>query len=169
MRHTRHRRLTSSADLDITAFMNLMIVLVPVLLLNMVFARTTVIELNFPKGLDNPETRKTLQLQLAVTPDQLLLADNLGGIIKRLPNTAQGPDLETLRETLKQVKARLPEKRSLTLMVDDRVDYQTLVTLMDTVRSYPTVVAAQLVQAELFPEISVTDLVDAVAANGEGT
>ncbi|RMF20165.1 MAG: biopolymer transporter ExbD [Gammaproteobacteria bacterium] len=138
--------------------MNLMIVLVPVLLLNMVFARTTVIELNFPKGLDQPEQQKQLQLQLAVLPDQVVLADSLGGVIRRVPNLDTGPDLKALRETLKQVKARLPDKRSITLMVDDRIDYQTLVSLMDTARSYPAVVAAQLVHAELFPDIAVTDL-----------
>lgn len=40
--------MRSGPDLDITPFMNLMIVLV--LLLNMVFAHTSVLELNFPTG-----------------------------------------------------------------------------------------------------------------------
>ena len=44
----RHRRLSSSPELDITAFLNLMIVLVPVLLLGMVFNQVRMIELNFP-------------------------------------------------------------------------------------------------------------------------
>lgn len=46
----RHRRLSSSPELDITAFLNLMIVLVPVLLLGMVFSQVRMIELNFPGG-----------------------------------------------------------------------------------------------------------------------
>jgi len=47
----RHRtRSREAAELDVTPFMNLMIVLVPVLLLSMVFTHTTVIELNFPTG-----------------------------------------------------------------------------------------------------------------------
>jgi len=37
------------------------------------------------------------------------------------------------------------------------VDYQTLVTTMDTVKSYKTVVAANLVEVELFPEVSLAD------------
>ncbi|HBF93454.1 MAG TPA: biopolymer transporter ExbD, partial [Marinobacter adhaerens] len=44
----RHRRLSISPELDITAFLNLMIVLVPVLLLGMVFSQVRMIELNFP-------------------------------------------------------------------------------------------------------------------------
>ena len=48
MRQRRYKRKTEAADLDVTPFMNLMIVLVPVLLLSMVFTHTTVIDLNFP-------------------------------------------------------------------------------------------------------------------------
>ena len=46
----RHKRIKQEADLDITSFMNLMIVLVPVLLLNMVFAQTAVLDLKLPLG-----------------------------------------------------------------------------------------------------------------------
>ena len=50
----RHRRLITSPELDITAFLNLMIVLVPVLLLGMVFSQVRMIELNFP-GMESGE------------------------------------------------------------------------------------------------------------------
>ena len=49
----RLRRPQEAADLDITAFMNLMIVLVPILLINMIIAHTSVLELNFPES-SNP-------------------------------------------------------------------------------------------------------------------
>ena len=48
MARRKHRRLVQPVELDITAFMNLMIVLVPVLLLSMVFTQNAVLELNFP-------------------------------------------------------------------------------------------------------------------------
>ena len=61
------------------------------------------------------------------------------------------------------------------LEVGPEVDYQTLVTVMDTVRSYPAVVAASVVEAELFPDVSLVDAEEgrtlaarAGAANGEG-
>ena len=47
---SKRQKHTEAADLDVTPFMNLMIVLVPVLLLSMVFTHTTVIDLNFPAG-----------------------------------------------------------------------------------------------------------------------
>jgi len=44
----RRKFYREEAELDITSFMNLMIILVPVLLLSMVFARTTVLDLKLP-------------------------------------------------------------------------------------------------------------------------
>lgn len=45
----RRKRLEKAdAELDITSFLNLMIVLVPVLLMMMVFSRITVVELKLP-------------------------------------------------------------------------------------------------------------------------
>jgi len=47
------------------------------------------------------------------------------------------------------------DKKENTLLAEPEVDYQTLVTVMDTVRIYPAVVAASLVDAVLFPDISL--------------
>jgi len=133
----KHRRLQSEPDLDITPFMNLMIVLVPVLLLNMVFAHTSVLELNFPTGESlTPDQVEELQIQVVIHADRLVVADNQGGVIMPSRDTS----------------------------------YQALVTVMDTVRSYDAVVAGSLVEAELFPEISLGDapVVDAEEAQKEG-
>ena len=46
MRRSRFRQ--KEAELDITSFMNLMIILVPVLLMNMVFSHITVLDLQLP-------------------------------------------------------------------------------------------------------------------------
>jgi biopolymer transport protein ExbD len=46
----RVRKHNDAAELDVTPFMYLMIVLVPVLKLSMVFTHTNVFELNFPTG-----------------------------------------------------------------------------------------------------------------------
>ena len=44
----RHKKIQQEAELDITSFMNLMIILVPVLLISMVFNHITVLELRLP-------------------------------------------------------------------------------------------------------------------------
>ena len=154
----KHRRLRSDADLDITAFMNLMIVLVPVLLLNMVFAHTSVLELNFPEsGGQAGDPAENLQLQVVLGDDALVVSDNRAGVIKRIPNRDGGHDFGLLGQVMQEIKSRVPDKRDIVIMARKQTSYQTLVTTMDTVRSYETVVAGSVVDAELFPEISIGD------------
>lgn len=172
----RHRRMTNSPELDITAFLNLMIVLVPVLLLGMVFSQVRMIELNFP-GLQEGEPLESEQLDLVVTliPGGIEVADSELGLLRVLPVTDGKQDFDGLRDLLRGIKSRVPDKTDVILEVGPDIDYQTLVTTMDTVRSYPAVVAASVVEGELFPEISLMDapedraLADLAApAAGEG-
>jgi len=166
----RHRRLSTSPDLDITAFLNLMIVLVPVLLLGMVFSQVHMIELNFP-GMEPGEAPEADDFRLVVTliPEGIEIADSDRGVIRVLPKKAGGQDFAALREVLRQVKTRVPEKTDLVLEVGPDIDYQTLVTAMDTVRSYPAVVAASVVEGELFPDVSLMDAPESrqLAATGK--
>ncbi|WP_369819516.1 ExbD/TolR family protein, partial [Oleiphilus sp. HI0117] len=92
MARRKHRKLVQQAELDITAFMNLMIVLVPVLLLSMVFSQTAVLDLNFPV-LDDaqlPDNSEELQLQLIIRKNSLTLADTKQGLIRKIQSSEQG-------------------------------------------------------------------------------
>jgi len=154
----KHRRLRNEADLDITAFMNLMIVLVPILLINMIFASTSVLELNFPTQNDDQALDNDLvQLQVIITPEQLLVADNKGGIIKQIDSKEGAYDFDMLGLVMQDLKARVPDKKDITVMAMKKTSYQTLVSVMDKVRSYPAVVAGSVFHAELFPEVSIAD------------
>ena len=166
VRRRRHKH-TEAADLDVTPFMNLMIVLVPVLLLSMVFTHTTVIDLNFPSGDATGEfDPDAVHLEVAVYADKLVVADGRGGAIKTLPVRADGEhDYEGLSLVMQELKRRMPEKQDITLLLQEDTGYQTLVSVMDKVRSYPTVQATSVVQAELFPVISLGDTPAGAYAN----
>ena len=162
----KHRRLrTKETDLDITAFMNLMIVLVPILLMNMVFAQTSVLELNFPNQSDTQENQEVaLQLQVIILEEQLVVSDNKGGVIKSIESIGGAYDFEMLGRVMQDLKARIPEKKDITVMAEKKTSYQTLVSVMDKVRSFKTVVAGSLVHAELFPEVSIADAPEVIAS-----
>jgi biopolymer transport protein ExbD len=165
----RIRRHHEAADLDVTPFMNLMIVLVPVLLLSMVFTHTTVIDLNFPAGdaQAGPMDPDAVHLEVAVRADGLVVADGRGGVIKRLPADADGRhDFAALSKVMRELKRRMPEKRDIMVLLERDTPYQTLVSVMDTVRAYPTVQHMEVVQAELFPVISLGDTTTAPPAVG---
>ena len=78
---TRAQRHHDAADLDVTPFMNLMIVLVPVLLLSMVFTHTTVMDLNFPSGdaAHGQFDPDAVHLEVVVQANGLKVADGRGG------------------------------------------------------------------------------------------
>ena len=155
----RRQRHTEAADLDVTPFMNLMIVLVPVLLLSMVFTHTTVIDLNFPTGdaASGAFDPDAVHLEVAVYQDKLVVADGRGGVIKTVAATDAGHDFAELSLVMQELKRRMPDKEDITVLLEEETDYQTLVSVMDRVRSYPAVQALEVVQAELFPVISLGD------------
>lgn len=157
------------AELDITSFMNLMIVLVPVLLLSLVFTQIRVLNIQLP-----PLTEQQIQqeqeeprvLELEIHPDRLRLNYPAGEPLRVFPRTEQGQhDFAALSVFLQDLKLTLQqnniEKQDISILAPDDLDYQTLVTAMDTVRSFKAVVAADVVDAELFPQIALGELVAA--------
>lgn len=159
LRMLRARR-EHNADLDVTSFMNLMIVLVPVLLLSMVFTHTAVIDLDFPAGGADRDKRldpEKLQLEVQVYENQLVVADARGGVIRRLKKKGAQHDFEGLTRVMREIKRRVPKKRDIIILLEADTDYQTLVSVMDRVRAYDTTLGTQLVKAELFPVISLGD------------
>jgi len=154
----KHKALVEAAELDVTPFMNLMIVLVPVLLLSMVFTHTTVIDLNFPTGEGGaPLDPDAVHLEVVVHAQALEVADGRGGVIKRIEPADGVHDYAELTRVMRELKTRMPDKRDVTVLLEEETDYQTLVSVMDAVRSYPTVQAMSVVQAELFPVVSLGD------------
>ncbi len=153
------RRVHPAAELNITAFMNLMVVLVPFLLMTAVFSHITILDLNLPPpGSDAKQPKKPpFELRLTIRPKILVLSDNQGGLIKRIPQKNKTHNYALLKETLKQIKVRFPNKTALTILAEQNTSYDNLVQAMDASRSYRTLYEGEQVYAELFPDISIGD------------
>ena len=157
------RRHTGDEELNITAFMNLMVALVPFLLITAVFSRLTVLELNLPgsESVANPDQAPEFQLEITVRDNSIEVGDRNAGRLSRIENTAAGYDLEKLAGFLQRVKQQFPDKVDATLLLEPDISYQAIVEVMDTVRVVERRNEASnaLVQYELFPEISIGDAV----------
>jgi biopolymer transport protein ExbD len=158
-RRFRRRQQEPSTDINITAFMNLMVILVPFLLITAVFSRITILDLAIPAAAESPELvrQPAFELEITVRNNAIEVGDRNGGLLKRLPLTAAGYDYEQLSQLLQQVKARFPDKLDATLLLEADIPYDTLVQVMDRVRVASVVVAGSVQSAELFPEISIGD------------
>jgi len=66
-------------------------------------------------------------------------------------------DYQTLSLVLQEIKKQFTDKSDVLLLSEADVSYQSLVSTMDTVRGYTTVIATSAVEVELFPEISLGD------------
>jgi biopolymer transport protein ExbD len=154
----RRSRLHEPTEINITAFMNLMVILVPFLLITAVFSRITILELNLPAaGSGQAQDENPFDLEIIVRENSIDVGDRDGGLIKRIPALDTGHDIAQLSELLQQVKARFPEKIDATLLLEADTPYDTLVQVMDKVRAAPVVQAGSVLMAELFPEIAIGD------------
>ncbi len=149
-----------TAELNITAFMNLMVILVPFLLITAVFSRLVVLELNLPGS--SSETvdpqEQTFQLEIIVRKDKIEVGDRNQGLLGIYPNTEAGEyDYDALSEKLSQLKKRYPQKTNASILLEQDIEYDTLVQVMDRVRVEEEAVGLSVIRVDLFPDISIGD------------
>lgn len=157
MRSRTRRRQAPPQDINITAFMNLMVILVPFLLITAVFTRLTILELNLPAGGSGAADPKQLHLEIIIRADALEIGERNAGVLKRIDKTEKGHDYKSLSLALQGVKERFPDKTQATILSEPDTSYDILVQVMDTVRVLSSAKGGSVVKYELFPDISIGD------------
>ncbi|MCH8334894.1 MAG: biopolymer transporter ExbD [Proteobacteria bacterium] len=157
-RRGRHRNIETT-ELNITAFMNLMVILVPFLLITAVFSRVAILELNLPGPSTEPVDPQelTFQLEVIVRVGQIEVGDRNIGALGIYPNTEQGYDYEALSKKLSEIKQSYPETTEAAILLESDIPYDTLVQVMDRVRVEETIKDRRILRSDLFPDISIGD------------
>lgn len=162
----RKRRLHKEpAHLELTAFINLIVVLVPFLLSTAVFSRLAVMDLSLPAPSNTVEQLKgnDLKLEVVIRRDAYEVGDRIGGLIQRIERQPDHPngELKALSGLMVQIKQKFPDKTEVSVLAEPETPYDHLVQVMDAVRAAPSARDVdghlRVVQAELFPDISVGD------------
>lgn len=168
MARKSHRQNREPPELDITAFLNLMVVLVPFLLITAVFSRITILQLNLPASVGEANVaEKKISLEVIVRKERIDIGDG-EQIITRIPNSADNRyDIKSLSNLLLEIKSNYPSKLDATVLMEADIEYEYLVQVMDAVGG------AEVRQddgsnkkIELFPEISVGDAPLVAASQG---
>lgn len=152
-------RVKEPPDLDITAFLNLMVVLVPFLLITAVFSRITILQLNLPEGAGASDADKPkITIEVIVRKGVIELGDGKQ-IYGRFPNKEDGAyDIAQLGEVLLNYKRRVPEKRDAVILMEPDLEYEVLVKIMDAVSTVViTDEEGEEESYDLFPQISIGD------------
>jgi len=154
-----HYKLQSKEELElnVTTFLNLMVVLVPFLLITAVFSRMAVIELNLPSSASGPPSEIGFRPEVIVRELGIEIT-NGRQIIAAIPKVDGEYDFATLGTYMQSLKQDYSEVDAASVLVEPQVPYDYLIRVMDVVRSVdiPDETAENgFVRVALFPAIAV--------------
>jgi len=163
-RHRLRRSQRAEPELNITAFLNLMVILIPFLLITAVFSRVTILDMHIPPAIHAPETsnkkkndEKPLQINVVIRKNSIAIADNKQGLIKRFPKTDGAYNYKAISELLQNMKDKVPDHNEANILLEADVPYEILIQTMDVVRIVEVKQNNIRVQAALFPDVSIGD------------
>ena len=158
-RAVRKERNKTGLDMNLVALIDVFTILIFFLLSTAVFSRLAVMDLNLPAQQSAVEQLKgpELQLEVVIRKDAIEVGDRIGGLIQRIEKTGSTHDYKALGTLMVLVKGKFPDKTESSVLAEPETAYDDLVQVMDTVRSSVTAQGAQLLRAELFPNISIGD------------
>jgi biopolymer transport protein ExbD len=161
--HYKRRTKLTEHELDVTTFLNLMVVLVPFLLITAVFSRLTIVELNLPSAAGGPSSAEEgFRVEVIVRPENIDIT-NGKNVIASIPNVDGEYDLETLSDFMVELKNEYPAQESASVLMEAMIEYDYLIQVMDIVRAVQVPIddadeeEPQFELVALFSEISVGD------------
>ena len=134
-RHHYKRRAKPEHELDVTTFLNLMVVLIPFLLITAVFSQLTIVELNLPSsagGLSSAEDSFRVEVIVRETGFEI---SNGTAMIASIPKVDDEFDFDTLSDFMIELKQSYPQHDAASVLVEALIPYDYLIQAMDTVRS----------------------------------
>jgi biopolymer transport protein ExbD len=156
-RHHYRRRSKQPLELEVTTFLNLMVVLVPFLLITAVFSRITIVELSLPSSAGS-SVQETVPFRVEViVRDETVEISNGTQVIAAIPNVEGEYDLPTLSEHMVALKREYSDIESASVLLEPQIPYDFLIQVMDVVRSVevPALDGEETAYAALFPSISI--------------
>jgi biopolymer transport protein ExbD len=158
--HYRRRSVGEQAELDMTTFLNLMVVLVPFLLITAVFSRITVVELTLPTANAGgaAPVEPAVRIEVIVRNDGLEVADG-DALVARIPKVDDLYDLRSLSEAVMALKRQHPAHDDASVLLEPDIEYDHLIQVMDAVRSaeVPGEGESEMQRIALFTDISIGD------------
>lgn len=134
-RHHYRRRVTAAADLDMTTFLNLMVVLVPFLLITAVFSRITIVELTLPSSNSGEASSEPDFRVEVIVRDEGLEISNGRMVIASIPKQDEEYDLNMLSTLMLSLKRDHPDANAASVLLEPEIEYDHLIQVMDVVRS----------------------------------
>ncbi len=123
-------------DLDLTPFMNVLMVLIPFLAVMSVFTHIAILEFSLPPAQTEGggvQQSKELDISVVITQDGFRVVGT-GKKLDLVPKVRERYQLEQLRALLGAIKFEYPSQKSLVLVVGPDILYDDVIHFMDTCR-----------------------------------
>jgi len=156
-KHHYKRNKTNTYEIDVTTFLNLMVVLIPLLLITAVFSRLTIVELDLPSNASGATPQQESFRVEVIVREPGIEISNGTAIIATVPKKDGDYDLEALSEMMVALKQEYPDIDSASVLMEAFIPYDYLIQVMDIVRTVelPTDVENEYELYALFSDISV--------------
>jgi biopolymer transport protein ExbD len=119
--HYKRRTKADAHEIDVTTFLNLMVVLVPFLLITAVFSRLTIVELDLPSAASGPNnTPDTFRVEVVVREEGIEIS-NGSAVIATIPKKEDEFDLETLSDFMVMLKRQYPSHDAASVLMEPPV------------------------------------------------
>jgi biopolymer transport protein ExbD len=159
----RHRQKRGSGDLELTTFLNVLVVLMCFLLVSAVFSRIAIQELRLPTaaaGTTAP-AKPLLTIEVIVRRAGIEIGDGRR-VVMAIPKSGDQYNIERLSEYLQRLKSQYSDKTDATLLVEPEVAYDDVIRVIDAVKIARVLRAGrngknEMQPVALFPDVSIGD------------
>lgn len=159
------RKKQENHDLELTTFLNLLVVLISFLLVTSVFSRIAIQELKLPTAagaggaIDTPPP-VTIEVILRKNAVQVQISkDGKSTVTASYPKTGDKYELNELSDYLQGLKGQYADKNDATLLVEPDIAYEHVIHVMDTVKMARVQKPGEdsMQKIPLFPDVSIGD------------
>jgi biopolymer transport protein ExbD len=157
-RHHYRRRNKQPMELEVTTFLNLMVVLVPFLLITAVFSRITIVELTLPSSTGGATSETPAFRVEVIVREEGLEISNGTAVIAAIPNVEEEYDFDTLSQYMVSLKQDNPDLEAASVLLERDIPYDYLIQTMDVARSAEVPAedgSEEPIRVALFPNISI--------------
>jgi hypothetical protein len=140
----------------VTAFLSLMVILVPFLLVTAVFSRTTILEIQpLSAAGERLPAPDPLQLQVIVRQAVIEVRTRKQTQTTQIDRSSDDKALASLATVVGELKARYPQSLEATVLLEPQIPYDVLVQVLDVLRVKLHRQGDVVEQMELFPLIAL--------------
>lgn len=162
MRRRRSHR-PEAEDLELTTFLNVLVVLISFLLVTAVFSRLSIQELKLPAAAAGgaAPAKPQVTIEVIIRKKGLEVGDGRR-VVASIPKSGDRYDLAKLSQYLQNLKDQHGDKTDATLLVESDISYDDTVRVMDVVKVARVKRTGQDGKDQwqlvaLFPDVSIGD------------